>query len=832
MIRPSARWCALIGLSLLWPAGSVWAAAQDTAAAQAAASAALQQFGSADAIREHAALPLTSGNSQLSTIDGSKSASVPISNPSSAAFLSVAIVPLATGDLSPVRVSQDLDFDGVMEYSYQPPFVVSGICANGVISCDAGTWNHCQSYQWQADNSGRVTLQPTSLDTLAGCYCINQSCGGGAGNPQAMLKDLGGAVVKAVQGQQSGASISRVDLTNSTISYYGQNNSGSPTGNLAQSGYAAQPQNITTDTAAAVNNQAADPNSLYSMVTTSFTNKGAASDLHSCTVSRSVSLNEVDLADIIVPQGGTGAVQVCGTDCIRVILGKVGDNYWGGFCAIYERDYQVLVKRPELIKTATLVQAIWDDYIQVWVHGTKVYNGPNNNFPPETAGPCELGTSWNTHPNLDVTSYFKQAGIVDSKIRVSVAGLGEGYAYIEVRVNNLCQVLPDVITDNCQALAADHSCQIQDETVDGVQTWQSFNPTGKDPLPSTKLIIASPTCSQEITRDWWQQKRTYRCTRNNDFDFTDAGKRVDTITRSLDSNTLNQTTFDYTDTRQNQATGAWTTDNQAVAINAPEPTPDCEFVCKTRKPVQDSQVSLTGVSTDYQNSPTRYDTFYHVCVNNNTCPAGPGEVIAEDCQCLNEFAEAASAMMVLDEASHDMVCSGGGTTGGGDCVGEIKIFNGHGNECLQNGWDTTFFNCCNDSVGNFLIFKEHCPDASLETVQAMQAGRTHFIGSYCKRDVVLIGCVQDADVYCLFNSKLGRIIQEQGRLQLQRFAPDGRWGTAESPNCEGFTPEEFQMLDFSRIDLSDMFGDLAPVSEATVQGNANKAVNDFQNRLQ
>ena len=84
----------------------------------------------------------------------------------------------------------------------------------------------------------------------------------------------------------------------------------------------------------------------------------------------------------------------------------------------------------------------------------------------------------------------------------------------------------------------------------------------------------------------------------------------------------------------------------------------------------------------------------------------------------------------------------------------------------------------------------------------------------------------------MFNSKLGRIVQEQGRLQLKQFAPGGNWGSAGSPNRAGFTPEEFQMLDFSQIDLSEMFGDLAPLSAEMVQGMVGNAVNAFQGRVQ
>lgn len=306
---------------------------------------------------------------------------------------------------------------------------------------------------------------------------------------------------------------------------------------------------------------------------------------------------------------------------------------------------------------------------------------------------------------------------------------------------------------------------------------------------------------------------------------------MDKITGSLDSNSSGQSTFNYTDARKDQETGNWTVDAQTVTIPAIDPPPDCEFVCKTRKPVQDSQAALTGVSTDYQNSPTRYNTFYHVCDIDNVCPAGPGEVIVDDCRCLNEFAEAASAMMVLDEAGRDMTCTEGGTTSTGDCLGEIKIFNGQRKECLENGWSTSFFNCCNDSIGSFLMLKENCPDASLETVQAKQAGRAHYVGTYCKKDIEFIGCVQEAEVYCVFNSKLGRIIHEQGRVQLQKFNPNGDWGSARSPNCEGFTPEEFQMLDFSRIDLAEVFGDIAPLPVSQMQNNLQNAVNTFQGNI-
>nr|HEC1719610.1 mating pair stabilization protein [Campylobacter jejuni] len=34
------------------------------------------------------------------------------------------------------------------------------------------------------------------------------------------------------------------------------------------------------------------------------------------------------------------------------------------------------------------------------------------------------------------------------------------------------------------------------------------------------------------------------------------------------------------------------------------------------------------------------------------------------------------------------------------------------------------------------------------------------------------------------------------------------WGSPKSPDYRGFTPEEFQKLDFSKIDLSEFIADI------------------------
>ena len=73
--------------------------------------------------------------------------------------MEVLIQPGATGDITTFIVSQDTNFDGNLDYTYEVPFPVSGLCANGVITCNPGTWTNCRTYQWTSDTSGRVSLQ-------------------------------------------------------------------------------------------------------------------------------------------------------------------------------------------------------------------------------------------------------------------------------------------------------------------------------------------------------------------------------------------------------------------------------------------------------------------------------------------------------------------------------------------------------------------------------------------------------------------------------------------------------------------------------------------------
>lgn len=219
------------------------------------------------------------------------------------------------------------------------------------------------------------------------------------------------------------------------------------------------------------------------------------------------------------------------------------------------------------------------------------------------------------------------------------------------------------------------------------------------------------------------------------------------------------------------------------------------------------------------------------------------------------------------------------------CIGELQIFAGESARCRRAGVETGFRNCCRergdviqDSSGNsnspkddarkklellrhihisagiavaagpgpanaYLathvdpqtiatartsnvmtqMLMERCDARDMEAALLKDGGNCVEIGSYCAERWPLVGCVQRAEAHCCFNSKLARIIQEQGRMQLPAI---GGFGTPQAPNCRGFRPEEFQAIDFSKIDMSEYFEELTPRSQEVIEGEIRSRVED------
>lgn len=171
-------------------------------------------------------------------------------------------------------------------------------------------------------------------------------------------------------------------------------------------------------------------------------------DIRNCTRVKDVSQNcliQHDYqTDLIRYVSGPVNIASCGVGCMNIWIGTVGDNYWGGWCDIFEESMRIEVTNPDAIISATLEYAKWDDYMQVWLNSSMIWTGPDGNFPPETAGSCELARSWEWNLNVDVTPSFKAGGVIDFRNRTSVAGNGEGYSRIRINYDPSLAIINDV----------------------------------------------------------------------------------------------------------------------------------------------------------------------------------------------------------------------------------------------------------------------------------------------------------------------------------------------------------------------------------------------------
>ena len=137
-----------------------------------------------------------------------------------------------------------------------------------------------------------------------------------------------------------------------------------------------------------------------------------------------------------------------------------------------------------------------------------------------------------------------------------------------------------------------------------------------------------------------------------------------------------------------------------------------------------------------------------------------------------------------------------------DMQGKINsIFTGEEHQCSKH--ILSFKDCCGSGKGWGKSLGLGGCSAREKLLQEKRKERLcHYVGTYCAKKV-LGKCVKKKSSFCCFGSKLLKAFQEQGRVQIHLG-----WGEPKHPMCRGFTIEEIQRIDFSKLDLSEVFEDL------------------------
>lgn len=167
-----------------------------------------------------------------------------------------------------------------------------------------------------------------------------------------------------------------------------------------------------------------------------------------------------------------------------------------------------------------------------------------------------------------------------------------------------------------------------------------------------------------------------------------------------------------------------------------------------------------------------------------------------------------------------------GWSSDGNCNGQMYLFSGKSNKCRS--WDQfgglVGGGCCDkDKVFLGLV---SCKAEEKQLASKNKSGMCHEIGEFCSKEVDLLlatVCVEKSISHCCFNSKFARILQEQGRPQLGIS-----WGNPKNPICRGFTPQEFQKLDMSQMNLDEFVNSIVLPDMTQI---SNTVQNKVQNHL-
>ncbi|WP_174263235.1 type-F conjugative transfer system mating-pair stabilization protein TraN [Cronobacter sakazakii] len=132
---------------------------------------------------------------------------------------------------------------------------------------------------------------------------------------------------------------------------------------------------------------------------------------------------------------------------------------------------------------------------------------------------------------------------------------------------------------------------------------------------------------------------------------------------------------------------------------------------------------------------------------------------------------------------------------------DIKAFTGRAMSCRKAF--AGFSNCCKDSGWGQDAGLSQCNSDEMAIGKAKAKKVTVAVGERCDHQVLGM-CVQKSMVYCVFEGKLARIIQEQGRRDQLGVG----FGSGDSPNCSGITVPQLQSINFDLINFSDFYSDL------------------------
>ena len=656
-------------------------------------------------------------------------------------YIKLSYIPNAgTNDINKLVLEVDPYLTGTKTNVNPLPAPASGVCTNGIIACNAGTFTNCKYYKWVDTGGGIPGFQLTNnMAEIGGCYCVNKSCGSDLPflNGLQILRDLSrgasAAMLRSV-GEDTQITDSKLDNANLTITINAakiSECSGTAKGStpnaqtsdpqvnnltemsdkmtngtntndyLAEAGTSATtmsentPDSQGTDISASGFSDPATKTQWKADYQTNGNNYlklvKSANDITtsgvkelSCTIKKNYGINSV-----ITNKSNSGVIAGCTDDGLGMRLSETnvsGTNYYD--MTVWDTNKGHIVGNVIDGSTGKATTTYWAGLplnttmpgslgrkLQQWtVKGNTYCNGTE-------ILSSATGKSFNTDYTFPQTcgEYGVQCWTFSWEY---------SFDYVD-------DVASEGLTDGCAVLDADTTCQLKDETIDGVVTRSNYLKKGITPLPSSKIFTGQVTGSNTIWQAGWETKRTYLCKKDTppNADINDITKRADSINKStvFDSATGDIAFTDKAKDAKGNFVETARTDSLKVSVQSPG---TCDMVCKVSKIAIDTQVrtqvgstvdttnpskpqrtgvnilpvtgSGTGTAAGQLSAIKSYNFTY--CMPNNpanlttvgsdwTCPLKPDETIEHPCSCPDEFGESVGKIVSLIEAAKSVKCS-------------------------------------------------------------------------------------------------------------------------------------------------------------------------------
>ncbi|HBQ7493289.1 type-F conjugative transfer system mating-pair stabilization protein TraN [Serratia marcescens] len=179
-----------------------------------------------------------------------------------------------------------------------------------------------------------------------------------------------------------------------------------------------------------------------------------------------------------------------------------------------------------------------------------------------------------------------------------------------------------------------------------------------------------------------------------------------------------------------------------------------------------------------------------VCGSQFFCSDGKCSAIKNDAN--NDFQAAVSQLAALAAAGKDVT---------GLDPDKVRAFTGKAMSCRKSA--IGFSNCCKGGGWGHDVGLAQCNDEEKSIGKAKERLLTVDVGEYCAKKV-LGACLQKKHTYCVFDSKLARIVQQQGRGGQLHIG----FGSGKSPDCRGVSMDELASIKFDHLDFTDFYSEL------------------------